>query len=99
MSGYKDEVRKHRRLAILKLLAGVDQYTLNASLLEDGLNGVGVPSTRSQVITEVVWLSDNGFANHQDHGDFVVVTATDSGVNISSGRSTHPEIKRPRAGS
>lgn len=92
---YKETVRKHRRLAILRHLAGSDQYTANVSILEDVLAGVGIPSTRDQVVTEVVWLDRNEFVQSQDFDGFVVVTATRAGVEIAEGRGVHPEIERP----
>ena len=98
MSEFRDTIRKHRRLAILRFLENCAEYTSNASVLQDVCNGVGVQSSRSQIISELVWLQDNDFATYRDHGDFVVATATSSGVDIARGQATHPEIQRPRAG-
>lgn len=98
MSDYRDTVRKHRRLAILRHLEACSGYTSNASILTDVLKGVGVSSTRSQVVTELTWLSDQGFASLEDKGGFVIVTATIPGVEIARGDATHPEIQRPAPG-
>lgn len=95
MSNYKSTVRRHRRLAILRHLAGSDQYTANVSILEDVLAGVGIPSTRDQVRTEINWLDQNAFVRATDYDGFVVVAATRAGVEIAEGRGTHPEIERP----
>ncbi|AHD01181.1 MULTISPECIES: hypothetical protein [Leisingera] len=92
---YNDFNRKHRRLAILRHLEACTDYTSNASILTDVLDHVGVTSTRSQVITELQWLKENGFITTQENGDFVVATATLSGAEIATGRSTHPEVQRP----
>ena len=92
---YEQTVRRHRRLAILRHLEQCSEYVSNASILTDVLAGVGIQSSRSQVTTELVWLKDNGFATLTDHGDFMVVVATQEGVEIASGVSTHPEIQRP----
>ncbi|MDJ0826969.1 MAG: hypothetical protein QNJ16_15860 [Rhodobacter sp.] len=97
MSSYTDTVRKHRRLGILRHLEGCAEYTSNASILEDVLRGVGVPSNRSQVITELAWLREQGFVTYDDRQDFVVATATDAGIEIARGQSAHPEIQRPRS--
>ena len=83
MSAYPDLVRKHRRLAILRYLAECADYTSNASILQSVLAGVGVASSRDQVVTEVVWLADQGFATFEDREQFVVVTATGAGVEIA----------------
>lgn len=92
---YRNTIIKHRRLAILRHLEACTDYTSNASILVDVLDGVGVASTRSQVITEITWLQDNGFVSFEQTGDFVVVEATTEGVEIARGRAQHPEIQRP----
>ena len=97
MSSYNDTLRKHRRLSILRFLKDCAMYSSNASILEDVLNGMAVTSTRSQIITEIAWLSEQGFVTYEDRNDFVVVTATPSGVEIATGQATHPDIQRPGA--
>ena len=94
MSDYQQMVRKHRRLAILRQLEALPEYTSNASILQDVLSGVGLPSTRDQVTTEIAWLREQGFVT--TIGDsFVVVAATARGAEIARGLSTHPDIQRP----
>jgi len=95
MSDYQETLRRHRRLAILRHLAACAEYTSNASILVDVLRGVGVTSTRSQVITELAWLSEQGFVHNDDRGDFVITSATDRGAEIAQGLATHPDIQRP----
>lgn len=92
---YANTMIKHRRLAILRHLEGCTDYTSNASILTDVLDGVGVTSSRAQVITELAWLKENGFVTYTEAGDFVVVEATGRGVEIARGRATHPDIQRP----
>jgi len=93
---YANEIRKHRRIAILRFLSDSPEYTSNASLLTDVLRGVGVTSTFDQVTTELVWLQQNGFVTFDPHASYPVVTSTASGAEIASGIATHPEIQRPR---
>lgn len=97
MTSYADTLRRHRRLAILRHLAACAEYTSNASILVDVLRGVGVASTRAQVITELAWLNETGFVTNDDRGDFVITVATDRGVEIAQGLATHPDIQRPSA--
>lgn len=94
MTDYAETLRKHRRLAILRHLEGLPEYTSNASILQDVLAGLGLPSTRDQVRTELVWLSEQGLARIQGD-DFVVVIATARGAEIARGIATHPDIQRP----
>ena len=97
MTTYLDTLRKHRRLAILRHLEACIDYTSNASILTDVLDGVGVTSSRDQVVTELAWLRENGFVSYVDEGDFIVVEATSRGVEIAKGRAMHPDIQRPSA--
>lgn len=92
---YTDTIRKHRRLAILRHLEMCHDYTSNASILVDVLDGVGVSSSRDQVITELAWLKDQGFVAYEDRAEFIVVEATRQGVEIARGRASHPDIQRP----
>ncbi len=96
MTEYQTTLRAHRRLAILRHLEGCSEYTSNASVLVDVLRGVGITSTRDQVVTELAWLAENGFTENTDHGDFVITTATERGVEIARGQARHPDIQRPR---
>lgn len=95
MSGYGDTLRKHRRLSILRHLEAIPEYTGNAAILQDVLRGIGIPSTRDQVITELAWLKEQGFVTYDEPADFLVVTATARGVEIARGLASHPEIQRP----
>ncbi len=96
MSDYAETtLRQHRRLAILRHLAEIPEYTGNASILQDVLLGVGVSTTRDQVITELHWLREQGMVSLVAHEDFVVVTATHRGVEIAKGVATHPDVRRP----
>ncbi|MDO9525059.1 MAG: hypothetical protein Q7J57_05890 [Gemmobacter sp.] len=95
MTDYQAHVRRHRRLAILRHLEASSEYTSNASILTDVLRGVGVQSTRSQVVTELAWLTENGLITTFGDGDFVIATVTVHGAEIALGVAHHPEIQRP----
>ncbi len=95
MTDYHATLSKHRRLAILRHLEACTDYTSNASILVDVLDGVGVTSSRDQVVTDLSWLKENGFVSYTETGAFVVVEATSRGVEIARGRATHPGIQRP----
>lgn len=93
---YADEIRRHRRIAILRFLEASPEYTSNASLLVDVLRGVGVTSTFDQVVTELAWLQEQGLVKFDPHAGYPVVTATARGAEIALGVATHPDIQRPR---
>lgn len=99
MKNYSETLRRHRRIAILRHLHQSVEYTSNVSILADVLCGLGITSTRDQVVTEIVWLGENDFVEFTDHGaGFFVVVATGRGIEIATNRATHPGIQRPSAG-
>lgn len=93
-----ETLSEHRRLSILKHLQGVSAYTANASILTDVCNGVGVTSTRAQIETDIRWLEEVGLVTTETSGDFIVVAATERGVEVALGRAFVDGVKRPRAG-
>jgi hypothetical protein len=95
MSYAETTLREHRRLAILRHLEAIPEYSGNASILQDVLNGLKITSTRSQVLTDLAWLEEQGFVKLREHDDLVLVTATQAGVEIARGLARHPQIRRP----
>lgn len=92
---YATEVSRHRRLAILRHLEASPEYIGNASILQSVLVRLGLPLTYDEVITELVWLKEQGMVTLE--GDaFVVATASRRGVEVAQGLATHPGIQRPR---
>lgn len=98
MSDFAHHQSKHRRLTILRFLSDSPEYVSNASMLTDVCNGLGIPSTRDQVLGDIAWLTENAMVTREDHGSFVVVTATTRGIEIATGRAFHDGVKRPRPG-
>lgn len=94
MTDYAVSVRKHRRLAILRALEVLPEYTSNSSMLQEIVNDVGIRSSRDQITTEIAWLAEQGFAR-ADGAEFVVVTATQRGVEVARGIASHPDVQRP----
>ena len=95
MPEYQKTLSKHRRLTILRHLEGCQDYTSNASILQSVLSGVGIATTRDQVITELSWLKENGMIAYDDKAEFLVAEATQRGVEIAQGLASHPDIQRP----
>jgi hypothetical protein len=92
---YSQTLSRHRRLVILQFLKDCAEYTCNASILQEVLIGRQLPSSSDQVITELVWLREQGFLHYTDSGDFIVVTGTSRGVDIARGLALHPGVLRP----
>lgn len=95
MSDYGHFQRRHQRLAILRHLEAIPEYTGNASILQDVLRGLGLPMSRDQVTSELVWLKEQGFVTFGEVSDFIVVSATGRGIDIARGLASHPDIQRP----
>jgi len=95
---FDDTLREHRRLAILRHLAGCSSYRSNASILVDVCNGVGVRSTREDVVRDLAWLSERALVAIEDHAEFVIAEATQRGVEAATGARSVEGVKRPRAG-
>ncbi len=94
---YVDHLRKHRRLSILRILDGAPGYSSNESILTGMLNQFRIGSTRDQVRTELAWLAEQGLVTTEDLAGLYMATATQRGIEISQGISTHPDIARPSA--
>ncbi len=92
---YADTLRRHRRLSILRMLAGAPGYSANESLIEDVLDKFRVTSTRDQVRTELGWLSDQGFVSVEDIGGLMIATITQNGADVATGKRVHPDIEKP----
>lgn len=88
---------EHRRLAILKHLAASSEFTSNASILIDVVNGVGVPTSEDQMRAALAWLDEQELIGMVDHGHVIVAVATSRGAEVALGRSFHPGVKRPSA--
>jgi len=96
MTAYAETLREHRRLALLRHMSECPEYTSNASILVDVCHGLGIRSTREDVVRDLVWLAGKGLATVQDHGDFMVATASGRGVEVSRGLLVVEGVQRPR---
>lgn len=95
---YKDTLREHARIAILRFLEDAPKYTSNVSMLAAMLPRVGISYSRDQISGEIAWLVEQGLVTSEDHAGFMIVTATVRGVEVAQGIVRHPGIQRPRPG-
>jgi hypothetical protein len=95
MSTFRDLVQEDRRLVILRFLAEDPGYTLNTSVLQDGLCGVGHSVSRDEVATLAAWLAEQGLAEVEKVGPVTVVRLTARGADVAAGRALVPGVKRP----
>jgi hypothetical protein len=96
MSSYLEILAMDRRREVLRFLTDCGDYTSNGDVLLTFLNAIGIKSTRDGMITDLCWLQEQGFVALEDRQEFIVVTATERGVEIASGLARHPGVSRPR---
>lgn len=96
MTDYIAHIGKHRRLAILRLLADSPEYVSNSSVIDGVVNGLGLTSTYDQIMSDLGWLREQGFVTFDPDAAFVVVTGTQRGIEVARGLISHPGIQRPR---
>lgn len=96
MSGYQELLAQDRRREVLRFLADCGDYTSNGDVLRTFVNGIGITTTRDAMLTDLFWLEEQGFLSLEDRQEFVVVTATERGVEIARGLARHPGVSRPR---
>lgn len=92
---YLEDLRRHRRLVILRILSEVPTNRANASLLRAGVESVGVPSTRDDMTTDIQWLVDQSLVTSEQHVSVQLVTITARGDDVANGRAIVPGVARP----
>ena len=99
MTSYTDMQNEHVRLAILRGLEDAPGYTSNVSLLKVLLQSVGLPSTRENTAQQCEWLQAEGLVELQRPAGFLVVIATERGIEVAQGMARHQGVHRRRPGS
>jgi hypothetical protein len=94
-AGYAETIRHHARATILRLLAEQPDYALNESILRDLLLPFGFALSRDQMRGELTWLEEQGMVSIETVASVMVAKVTGRGVDVGSGRATHPGVKRP----
>lgn len=94
-ASYLEDLRRHRRLVILRILSEVPTNRANASLLRAGVESVGVPSTRDDMTTDIQWLVDQSLVTSEQHVSVQLVTITARGDDVANGRAIVPGVARP----
>jgi hypothetical protein len=86
-----------RRLVILRLLAEMQAYRANSSVLTMALAQFGHACSRDQVKTELHWLAEQYLVTLEVVGPVLVATATERGMDVAAGRAIVPGVARPGA--
>lgn len=94
---FQDFLRQDVRLVLLRVLTEMPAYRSNSSVLGSALERYGHTVTRDQVKTELAWLAEQGLVVLADVGGVAVVTLTERGQDVATGRAGAPGVKRPGA--
>lgn len=96
MSNYAEHFTKHLRLTILLILTEASGYSANDSIIATAAEGMGLPTTRDRVRTELVWLEEQGLLGLARPAEGVTVaTITQRGLDVAGGRAACPGVQRP----
>lgn len=98
MNPIKEVMITSARLALLRFLADDSDYKLNTSVLQDGLEAIGLDMTRAQVETICDWLAERDLVTVTLVGSVKVVTLLERGADVAAGRIRVDGIKRPSPG-
>lgn len=104
-NSYLENLARHRRLSILKLLAGEDDQpgggSANESLLFDCLEMVGLDAalTRDAVREDLKWMAARDLIRTTMASETLMVAhITGRGVDVARGRAVVDGIKKPSLG-
>jgi hypothetical protein len=98
MNGLGERWREHLRLSLLRALNSAPGYSCNESLLTDVMDEFGLGATRDQVRGELTWLAEQGLLTVETVAGVMIATLGERGMNVATGRTGHPGIKRPSPG-
>lgn len=100
MSNFHDLIEAARRLAILKALAGTEDYTLPEGEARDRLRVLGPPVFPSgdMMAVSTVWLDDAGLIMRRKVGATALLILTTRGLDVAEGSATVPGVEPARPG-
>lgn len=96
-TSFADYLRQDQRLVMLRILSEVPQYRSNSSVIHSLLGKFGHHPSRDQIRAELTWLGEQGLVSVDDIGSVLVVTLTERGEDVATGRSSVPGVSKPRA--
>lgn len=96
-TNFSEFLRHDQRLVMLRILSELPQYRSNSSVIHSLLGQFGHHPSRDQVRAELTWLAEQGLVTVDDIGSVLVVTLTERGEDVATGRSAVPGVSKPRA--
>lgn len=96
-TNFSEFLRHDQRLVMLRILSELPQYRSNSSVIASLLGRFGHHPSRDQVKGDLTWLGEQGLVSVDDIGTVLVVTLTERGEDVATGRSSVPGVSKPRA--
>jgi hypothetical protein len=87
-------MERHARGAVLRFLAAAPCYTLNAGILRDLLDALGLGLSHYRLDRVLAWLQEQQLVGIE-RGDATVVIVTARGADVAEDRARHDGIARP----
>jgi hypothetical protein len=100
MSNFQELIEAARRLAILKALAGAEDYTLPEAEARDKLRVLGSPvfPSADMMAVATVWLDDAGLIVRRKVGATALLILTTRGLDVVDGATVVPGVESARPG-
>ncbi len=98
MAGYKDVVKKNRRLEILRTLKEDPGYETNQAILQNALGLLGLQASMDQVASDIFWLDEQGLVEMSEVGSIRLAKITQRGLDVANGLAQTPGVARPAPG-
>lgn len=95
---FGDLLAADRRLVLLRLLAEAPGYSANAYLLHSAVAAFGHHVSADLLRAELHWSAEQGLIALEALGDTEIATLSERGLDVATGRATHPGVKRPLPG-
>jgi hypothetical protein len=95
MNAFADLMTEDRRSVILRLLEKAPDYRGNCFLLQTALAGFGHSVGMDRLNTDLCWLGCQGYLTLETIGEATLARLTQSGLDVATGRSVVPGVKRP----
>ncbi len=87
-------MERHARGAVLRGLFSAPCYTLNAMILRDLLDTLGMHLSHDRLDAVLTWLQDQQFLR-VERKDTIIVTLTSNGADVAEDRVQKKGIPRP----
>ena len=87
-------MERHARGAVLRFLTAAPCYTLNAGVMRDLLDALGLRLSHDRFDGVLAWLQEQQLVGIE-RGDAIVVIVTARGADVAEDRARHEGVQHP----